>query len=134
MTLASLARHPGLFLYRRLDLLDTFDLLGLLVLFELLIRIACVRVAAAAAASGVGGLGAARHGGKWHIRNLRLFLEGTRGREAVSALFGDIDRIIIHSLKVGTPAAHPQPRSEQRAPGEAIHCCSRRISRGYPAE
>lgn len=41
-----------------------------------------------------------RHGGKWHIRNLRLFLEATRGREAVSALFGQIDSIIIHSLKV----------------------------------
>lgn len=41
-----------------------------------------------------------RHGGKWHIRNLRLFLEATRGREAVSGLFGEIDSIIIHSLKV----------------------------------
>ena len=41
-----------------------------------------------------------RHGGKWHIRNLRLFLEATRGREAVSSLFGEIDSIIIHSLKV----------------------------------
>lgn len=43
-----------------------------------------------------------RHGGKWHIRNLRLFLEATRGREAVSNLFGEIDSIIIHSLKVRT--------------------------------
>ncbi|CAM9712632.1 unnamed protein product [Ectocarpus sp. 12 AP-2014] len=43
------------------------------------------------------------HGGKWHIRNLRLFLEATRGREAVSALFGQIDSIIIHSLKAVQP-------------------------------
>lgn len=48
-----------------------------------------------------------RHGGKWHIRNLRLFLEATRGREAVSALFGQIDSIIIHSLKVPCILAHP---------------------------
>eukprot|EP00903_Cladosiphon_okamuranus_P012398 g11620.t1 len=45
----------------------------------------------------------AMHGGKWHIRNLRLFLEATRGREAVSALFGQIDSIIIHSLKAVQP-------------------------------
>ncbi|CAM9761832.1 unnamed protein product [Ectocarpus fasciculatus] len=43
------------------------------------------------------------HGGKWHIRNLRLFLEATRGREAVSVLFGQIDSIIIHSLKAVQP-------------------------------
>ncbi|CAN0152564.1 unnamed protein product, partial [Scytosiphon promiscuus] len=45
----------------------------------------------------------AMHGGKWHIRNLRLFLEATRGREAVAALFGQIDSIIIHSLKAVQP-------------------------------
>ncbi|CAN0027891.1 unnamed protein product, partial [Discosporangium mesarthrocarpum] len=44
-----------------------------------------------------------RHGGKWHIRNLRLFLEATRGREAVATLFDEIDSIIIHSLKAVQP-------------------------------
>ncbi len=61
-------------------------LLFLLLLLLLLLRLHC-----------------GRHGGKWHIRNLRLFLEATRGREAVSALFGQIDSIIIHSLKVRRP-------------------------------
>eukprot|EP00904_Undaria_pinnatifida_P010761 jgi/Undpi1/6815/HiC_scaffold_21.g09291.m1 len=45
----------------------------------------------------------AMHGGKWHIRNLRLFLEATRGREAVAHLFASIDSIIIHSLKAVQP-------------------------------
>ena len=39
------------------------------------------------------------HGGKWHIRNLRLFIGSTRGQEASSELFSSIDSIIIHSLK-----------------------------------
>ncbi|CAM9343010.1 unnamed protein product, partial [Phaeothamnion confervicola] len=41
----------------------------------------------------------ARHGGKWHVKNLRLFLEATRGREACARLFADIDDIVLHSLK-----------------------------------
>lgn len=36
--------------------------------------------------------------GKWHIKDLRLFLEGTRGTEATDMLFAKINRLIIHSL------------------------------------
>eukprot|EP00762_Andalucia_godoyi_P007648 ANDGO_07945.mRNA.1 putative alpha-tubulin polyglutamylase Ttll1 len=41
----------------------------------------------------------ARHGGKWPLKSLRLFLEQTRGREATQKLFDDIDFIVVHSLK-----------------------------------
>lgn len=40
-----------------------------------------------------------RHGGKWSLNNLRLFLESTRGLAATEALFRDIERIIFHSLR-----------------------------------
>jgi len=38
------------------------------------------------------------HGGKWHIRDLRLFLEATRGVDATDALFSEMNRLIVHSL------------------------------------
>lgn len=40
-----------------------------------------------------------KHGGKWHIRNLRLYIESVYGLEAVNKLFYGIDQLIIHSLK-----------------------------------
>jgi tubulin polyglutamylase TTLL1 len=40
-----------------------------------------------------------RHGGKWHIRYLRLYLESIYGIDRSNQLFGDIDLLIIHSLK-----------------------------------
>jgi tubulin polyglutamylase TTLL1 len=40
-----------------------------------------------------------KHGGKWNLQHVRLFVEATWGREASAKLFDDIDRIIIHSLK-----------------------------------
>mmetsp|Transcript_1055 Transcript_1055/g.1065 ORF Transcript_1055/g.1065 Transcript_1055/m.1065 type:complete len:433 (+) Transcript_1055:87-1385(+) len=39
------------------------------------------------------------HGGKWHVQNLRLYLESTYGIEATNRLFFDIDQLMIHSLK-----------------------------------
>jgi tubulin polyglutamylase TTLL1 len=40
-----------------------------------------------------------RHGGKWHIKSLRLYLESTYGLEPSNRLFGGMDQLIIHSLK-----------------------------------
>jgi tubulin polyglutamylase TTLL1 len=39
------------------------------------------------------------HGGKWSLRNLRLYVEGTRGTDAASKLMADIGWAIVHSLK-----------------------------------
>ena len=39
------------------------------------------------------------HGGKWSIKNLRLFLEGTRGKTVSDKCFDDIFWLIFHSLK-----------------------------------
>uniref|UniRef100_A0A182FZS6 Polyglutamylase complex subunit TTLL1 n=3 Tax=Nyssorhynchus TaxID=44543 RepID=A0A182FZS6_ANOAL len=39
------------------------------------------------------------HGGKWSVQNLRLYLEGTRGKEVTDKLFGSITWLIVHSLK-----------------------------------
>lgn len=39
------------------------------------------------------------HGGKWTIQNLRLFLEGTRGKEVTDKLFEEIQWLTVHSLK-----------------------------------
>ncbi|XP_055599677.1 polyglutamylase complex subunit TTLL1 isoform X2 [Uranotaenia lowii] len=39
------------------------------------------------------------HGGKWSVQNLRLYLEGTRGKEVTDKLFGAITWLIVHSLK-----------------------------------
>ena len=40
-----------------------------------------------------------KHGGKWHVKNLRLFIESTYGLEASNRLFYGMDLLIIHSLK-----------------------------------
>lgn len=39
------------------------------------------------------------HGGKWSIRNFRLWLEGTRGKEIATKLFNEIYWMIFHSLR-----------------------------------
>jgi len=39
------------------------------------------------------------HGNKWSIANLRLYLEGTRGRAATDELFAGINDVMIHSLR-----------------------------------
>eukprot|EP00602_Paraphysomonas_sp_CaronLab_P000522 CAMPEP_0185019658 /NCGR_PEP_ID=MMETSP1103-20130426/2264_1 /TAXON_ID=36769 /ORGANISM="Paraphysomonas bandaiensis, Strain Caron Lab Isolate" /LENGTH=436 /DNA_ID=CAMNT_0027550087 /DNA_START=74 /DNA_END=1381 /DNA_ORIENTATION=+ len=39
------------------------------------------------------------HGGKWHVQNLRLYLESVYGLQASNRLFSEIDQLIIHSLK-----------------------------------
>jgi tubulin polyglutamylase TTLL1 len=41
----------------------------------------------------------AAHGNKWHVRNLRLFVEGTRGQQAAQRLFSAIHGLIYHSLR-----------------------------------
>ena len=38
------------------------------------------------------------HGGKWHVRDLRLYLEATRGEEATDMLFAKMNQLIVHSL------------------------------------
>eukprot|EP00605_Chrysophyceae_sp_TOSAG23-4_P002205 GSChrysophyteH1.ASY1.ANO1.2435.1 assembled CDS len=40
-----------------------------------------------------------RHGGKWHITNLRLYVEATYGLEASNRLFHSMDQLIVNSLK-----------------------------------
>ncbi|KAL5965220.1 putative tubulin polyglutamylase TTLL1 [Taenia solium] len=40
-----------------------------------------------------------RHGGKWSICNLRLWLEGTRGEEVADKLFNEIYWLMYHSLQ-----------------------------------
>ncbi|ELT87418.1 hypothetical protein CAPTEDRAFT_168095 [Capitella teleta] len=39
------------------------------------------------------------HGGKWTVHNLRVFLEGTRGKEVSDKLFDEINWLTVHSLK-----------------------------------
>ena len=39
------------------------------------------------------------HGGKWNIKNLRLLLEGSHGKEAADHVFDEINWIFVHSLK-----------------------------------
>lgn len=39
------------------------------------------------------------HGGKWTLENLRLYIEGTRGRAAVEKLFDDMNWVFLHTLK-----------------------------------
>lgn len=43
------------------------------------------------------------HGGKLGLQNLRLYLEGTRGRAVTDRLFEDIQWLIVHSLKAVAP-------------------------------
>ena len=40
-----------------------------------------------------------KHGGKWNMKHVRLFIEQTWGHEASQRLFDDIDSIIVQSLK-----------------------------------
>lgn len=40
-----------------------------------------------------------QHGGKLGLNNLKLYLEGTRGREVTDRLFENIQWLIVHSLK-----------------------------------
>jgi tubulin polyglutamylase TTLL1 len=54
------------------------------------------------------------HGGKWHVQHLRLYLESLYGIEASNSLFGEIDNLIIHSLKavqVSEISAFPRSQS-----------------------
>jgi len=39
------------------------------------------------------------HGGKWTVHNLRVYLEGTRGKEVSEKLFDEMDWLIVNSLK-----------------------------------
>lgn len=39
------------------------------------------------------------HGGKWTVHNLRVYLEGTRGKEVTDKLFDEMNWLIVHSLK-----------------------------------
>ena len=39
------------------------------------------------------------HGGKWHLRNLRLYIEGTAGHEVAKTLFDNISFVMVQSLK-----------------------------------
>ncbi|CAH1797496.1 unnamed protein product [Owenia fusiformis] len=39
------------------------------------------------------------HGGKWTVHNLKVFLEGTRGKEVTDKLFDDMHWCIVNSLK-----------------------------------
>lgn len=43
------------------------------------------------------------HGGKWSVQNLKLYLEGTRGSEITEKLFGNINWLIVHSLRAVAP-------------------------------
>lgn len=40
-----------------------------------------------------------RHGGKWDVNDLMLFIEGTRGKSARDRLAADMENVIVHSLK-----------------------------------
>ena len=55
------------------------------------------------------------HGFKWSLKNLRAYIEGTRGLEAAEKLMEDIGWLIVHSLKaVQVPNIRrpPPPRRE----------------------
>ncbi|ROT68069.1 tubulin-tyrosine ligase, partial [Penaeus vannamei] len=43
------------------------------------------------------------HGGKWPMRTLRLYLEGTRGKTSTDKLFTDITWLVVHSLRAVAP-------------------------------
>ncbi|XP_046959674.1 polyglutamylase complex subunit TTLL1-like [Vanessa cardui] len=44
-----------------------------------------------------------QHGGKLSLKNLKLFLEGTRGQSVTTRLFENINWILVHSLKAVAP-------------------------------
>ncbi|XP_071485275.1 polyglutamylase complex subunit TTLL1-like [Diadema setosum] len=39
------------------------------------------------------------HGGKWTVENLKLYLEGTRGKEVTDKLYDEMNWLIVHSLR-----------------------------------
>ena len=39
------------------------------------------------------------HGGKWTVHNLRVFIEGTRGKDVADKVFDEIHWLVVHSLK-----------------------------------
>ena len=43
------------------------------------------------------------HGGKWSLKNLRLYLEGTRGVEATDRCFRDMELLVYHGCKAVAP-------------------------------
>lgn len=43
------------------------------------------------------------HGGKWPVRTLRLYLEGTRGKARTDKLFADVTWLVVHSLRAVAP-------------------------------
>ncbi|CAG0923548.1 unnamed protein product [Notodromas monacha] len=43
------------------------------------------------------------HGGKWSVQNLRLYLEGCRGKYVTNKLFDDMTWLVVHSLKAVAP-------------------------------
>ena len=47
-----------------------------------------------------------KHGGKWSLTNLRLFLESARGAEATSRLFKELDAVILKSLRAVQHVMH----------------------------
>ena len=40
-----------------------------------------------------------KHGNKWMLQNIRLYLEATRGIDATDQLFRDIEGVVLKSLK-----------------------------------
>ena len=51
----------------------------------------------------------AAHGGKWSLRNLRLFLESARGADATARLFAELDAVILKSLRAVQNVMHNDP-------------------------
>ena len=49
------------------------------------------------------------HGFKWSLKNLRAYIEGTRGLEAAEKLMEDIGWLIVHSLKAVQVPNHSAP-------------------------
>lgn len=54
-----------------------------------------------------------KHGGKWSLKNLKLYLDGTQDATAVGRLFDRIPFIIIHSLKAVSSAFVNSPNCFQ---------------------
>ena len=40
-----------------------------------------------------------KHGNKWTLEDLRLYLEATRGADQTELLFNEIDSVVVRSLK-----------------------------------
>jgi len=47
-----------------------------------------------------------KHGGKWHVQNLRLYVESTFGIEAANRLFTAIDMVCTLAVSCFTAAQH----------------------------